>query len=97
MFSYNFIKGVFMKFLIESYVRNIECQDIINFGRENEIVINNDEAMFLKELLNDHLSDVLEGNDYNVLQILKERFDGTRFDKMKNLYLVYKEKYKNYL
>ncbi len=86
-----------MKFLIESYVRNIECQDIINFGRENEIVINNDEAMFLKELLNDHLSDVLEGNDYNVLQILKERFDGTRFDKMKNLYLVYKEKYKNYL
>ncbi len=86
-----------MKFLIESYVRNIECQDIINFGRENEIVINNDEAMFLKELLNDYLSDVLEGNDYNVLQILKERFDGTRFDKMKNLYLVYKEKYKNYL
>ncbi len=86
-----------MKFLIESYVKNIECQDIINFGRENEIVINNDEAMFLKELLNDHLSDVLEGNDYNVLQILKERFDGTRFDKMKNLYLVYKEKYKNYL
>lgn len=86
-----------MKFLIESYVRNIECQDIINFGRENDIVINNDEAMFLKELLNDHLSDVLEGNDYNVLQILKERFDGTRFDKMKNLYLVYKEKYKNYL
>ena len=86
-----------MKFLIESYVRNIECQDIINFGRENEIVINNDEAMFLKELLNDHLIDVLEGNDYNVLQILKERFDGTRFDKMKNLYLVYKEKYKNYL
>lgn len=86
-----------MKFLIESYVKNIECQDIINFGRKNEIVINNDEAMFLKELLNDHLSDVLEGNDYNVLQILKERFDGTRFDKMKNLYLVYKEKYKNYL
>ena len=86
-----------MKFLIESYVKNIECQDIINFGRENEIVINNDEAMFLKELLNDYLSDVLEGNDYNVLQILKERFDGTRFDKMKNLYLVYKEKYKNYL
>ena len=86
-----------MKFLIESYVKNIECQDIINFGRENEIVINNDEAMFLKELLNDYLSDVLEGNDYNVLQILKERFDGTRFDKMKKIYLVYKEKYKNYL
>ena len=86
-----------MKFLIESYVKNIECQDIINFGRENEIVINNDEAMFLKKLLNDHLSDVLEGNDYNVLQIFKERFDGTRFDKTKNLYLVYKEKYKNYL
>ncbi len=86
-----------MRFIIEGYVNQIKSDDIIKFASSNNILISEEEALFLKELLKSHLDDVLSGNDAEVLQIIESRFDNFRFTKMKNLYLVYKDRYKSYL
>lgn len=86
-----------MRFIIEGYVNQIKSDDIIKFASSNNISISEEEALFLKELLKSHLDDVLSGNDAEVLQIIESRFDNFRFTKMKNLYLIYKDRYKTYL
>lgn len=86
-----------MRFIIEGYVNQIKSDDIIKFASSNNILISEEEALFLKELLKSHLDDVLSGNDAEVLQIIESRFDNFRFTKMKNLYLIYKDRYKTYL
>lgn len=86
-----------MRFIIEGYVNQIKSDDIIKFASSNNILISEEEALFLKELLKSHLDDVLSGNDAEVLQIIESRFDNFRFTKMKNLYLIYKDRYKSYL
>ena len=86
-----------MRFIIEGYVNQIKSDDIIKFASSNNISISEEEALFLKELLKSQLDDVLSGNDAEVLQIIESHFDNFRLTKMKNLYLVYKDRYKSYL
>lgn len=86
-----------MRFIIEGYVNQIKSDDIIKFASSNNILISEEEALFLKGLLKSHLDDVLSGNDAEVLQIIESHFDNFRFTKMKNLYLIYKDRYKSYL
>lgn len=86
-----------MRFIIEGYVNQIKSEDIIKFASSNNILISEEEALFLKGLLISHLDDVLSGNDAEVLQIIESHFDNFRFTKMKNLYLIYKDRYKTYL
>lgn len=86
-----------MKFLLQNYINNISNQDIINFGLKNDITINASEASFLKSIVKSNIDDILKGNDEATLQILSNKFDSLRYKKIKNLYLIYKQKYKNYL
>ncbi len=85
-----------MKYLIERYISSITKKDIISFAGSNNIYLDDYEVTILYECMHKHYNDFLNG-DESFLEDIKKKFDKEKFNKIYNLYLLYKEKYKGYL
>lgn len=86
-----------MNFIIRNYASKISREDIARFGLENGITISSSEADYLYQLVNDNLDDLLYGDIYNISKDLEKEFGREKALKIKDLFLEYKEKYKDYL
>jgi len=83
--------------IIENYIKNLTKNDIVYFANKNNICLNDLELDYVyktikckfKDLLGDNYEDIfLEGKDY----LRRENYD-----KVCNLFLDYRSKFKNYL
>lgn len=86
-----------MKNIIVNYINKITLKNIYDFAYKNNIILNDNETEILYNILKNHYEDILAGNDEFIMKYLKEKFDKNNYNKIINIYSIYKNKYKNYL
>lgn len=85
-----------MNNLLKKYINNLTTNKINDFCVKNNINLNNDELIFLLDLIKNNIDDILI-NDSKYLDLIKNKFNEDNYNKIKNLFLFYKNRYKGYL
>lgn len=85
-----------MKSLLKNYVEKLTLDQIREFGSKNGINISDTEYQFILDLVQGNFEDLLT-NENKYLSMIEEKINPEEFNKIKELYLKYKEKYKGYL
>ncbi len=74
---------------LENYINNINDYDIKSFLDKNEIILNNDEYSFLKNIIKEKYSDILDENAY-LFKLIKDNINDDAYFKLINLFNKYK-------
>ena len=83
--------------LIEKYIDRLTKQDIITFANNNNTFLSSNEVDVIYNTIKTYWKDIIF-NDYNaILNGIKNKINPTTYIKMKELILLYKDKYKSYL
>lgn len=85
------------EFLIKNYISKLTLQDIENFALKHGIELNNDELNLVENYIKNDWHTIIYGNPRPILDKLKEQLENTQYQKIENLYIDFKTKYKNYL
>lgn len=85
-----------MKSLLKNYVEKLTIIDLENFSIKNSINLNTSDLEYILNLLKNNFEDILI-NDDKYLDLLEKKINKQEFIKIKELYLLYKSKYKGYL
>lgn len=83
--------------IIQKYVDMLTKEDIVKFASfQNEILTNN-EMDFLYNIIKKEWKTIIFGNYQVILSQYKEYLSVDKWNKIENLILEYKEKYKSFL
>lgn len=83
--------------LIEQYVNRMTKNDIIVFANKNGIELNEGEVKIIYNHIKKNWKTIVYGNPREILDDIKQNFDNMTYNRIENLYMNFKEKYKNYL
>lgn len=78
--------------LIEHYINKLTKEDIIDFSIKNDIILNNDELIYLYKIIKEKYKIILSG-DTSIFNEIKDNININTYNKIIELY----NKYKNYL
>ena len=78
--------------LIEHYINKLTKKDIIDFSIKNDIILNNDELIYLYKIIKEKYKLLLNG-DTSIFNEIKDNININTYNKIIELY----NKYKNYL
>ena len=83
--------------IIANYINNLTQNDIFYFGMKNNIKLNNQELEYVFKTIKNNYKFLL-GNDYEIVFTeAKNYLTYENYNKIYNLYLSYREKYKDIL
>ena len=83
--------------IIKNYINNLSINDIITFAKKNDITLSNDEVNYIYKTIKCNYK-VLLGSTYEiVLNEAKNYLTNDNYKKICNLYLDYRNKFKNFL
>lgn len=85
-----------MKGLIKNYIDKLTIDNLNEFAVRNDINLSNSELEYLLNLVKNNFEDILINED-KYLVLVEKNINSTSFIKVKELYLYYKNKYKDYL
>lgn len=85
-----------MKGLIRNYVDLLDIKKLNEFGKKNDIHLNNDELEFLLKMIKENYEDILI-NDSKYLELIENNINPKDSKKIIELFKFYKERYKGYL
>jgi len=85
-----------MKSLIKNYIDKLSVNNLKDFALNNNINLTDNELNYILNLVKDNYEDILK-DDTIYLENIKNNINPLEYEKIKNLYLYYKNKYKNYL
>lgn len=83
--------------IINNYVSNLTKQDIIDYSIKENIELNNDEIDLIYKTIKSNYKDLLYGDSNIIFNNIKSRINPTSYNKLKSLFITYKNKYKKYL
>lgn len=83
--------------LIEQYVNRMTKDDILRFATKNGIELNDKELKIIYNHIKKEWKTIVYGNPREILDDIKMNFDDITYNKIENLYINFKEKYKGYL
>lgn len=83
--------------LIEQYVNRMTKDDILRFATKNGIELNDKELKIIYNHIKKDWKTIVYGNPREILDDIKMNFDDITYNKIENLYINFKEKYKGYL
>lgn len=83
------------KFII-NYIEKIKKEDIIDFGLKYNINLNNTETNFIYENIKKNWRELVYGNPTPIFNELK-KISSSNYQKIEELYIEFKNKYKSYL
>lgn len=83
------------KFII-NYIEKIKKEDIIDFGLKYNINLNNTETNFIYENIKKNWRELVYGNPTTIFNELK-KISPSNYQKIEELYIEFKNKYKSYL
>ncbi|MCI9084060.1 MAG: hypothetical protein HFH46_00395 [Bacilli bacterium] len=86
-----------MNSLIGQYVNKLTINNINDFALKNNINLSENELNVLLNVAKNHYREVLNGNDLEVINYLKDNLSKDNYDKIISLYNEYKNKYQGYL
>lgn len=79
------------------YINKISKEDVYEFGIKNGIKLNNNSLDIIYNYVKNDWRTIIFGDITPIFNDLKNKLDSNTFNKIKNLYFEFKEKYKNYL
>lgn len=85
------------EFLIKNYISKLTLNDINTFAIKNGIELNEEELKIIEKYIRNDWRTIIYGNPRPILNELKEKLNQIEYQKIENLYVEFKEKYKNYL
>ena len=83
--------------LIEQYVNRMTKDDILKFATKNGIELNDKELKIIYNHIKKDWKTIVYGNPREILDDIKMNSDDITYNKIENLYINFKEKYKDYL
>lgn len=83
------------KFII-NYIEKMKKEDIIDFGLKYNINLNNTETDFIYENIKKNWRELVYGNPTPIFNKLK-KISPSNYQKIEELYIEFKNKYKSYL
>lgn len=86
-----------MKYIIKRYIDKIDMCDIINFGFDNGVLVDENEASILMFYLKNNWEDLLYGNPIPIIEDIRLKIGDSKTRKIEKLFYIYKDKYGNYL
>ena len=85
-----------MKSLIKNYLSKLTKEKLDGFAKKKDIYLNDSELNFLLDLIKNNIDDILK-NDEKYLIKIKNNISTTNYDKLYQVYIYYKNRYKGYL
>ena len=85
------------EFLIKNYIQRLNLNDIDKFAKANGIELTNDELELINGYIKKDWHTIIYGNPRPILDSLKTNLNEFKYQKIENLYIEFKNKYKNYL
>ena len=81
------------EYLISEYIKKMSIDDIIKFADNKNISIPYSDDMIIYTYAKKYYSEIIKGNDYNIIKELKEKLSPNTFKEAYKLYLEAKIKY----
>lgn len=85
------------EFLIKNYVSKLTIPEIEAFSKKHGLSLNDDELKLIEYYVKNEWHTIVYGNPRPILDQLKKSLDNFSYQKIENLYIEFKNKYKNYL
>ena len=82
--------------LIENYVYNMKEMDVKNFALKNGIILNDDEVIYVLNIIKKNYRTIIYGNPEPIFSDLKNKFPLETVNKVEKLYIEFKSKYEIY-
>ncbi len=82
--------------LIENYVYNMKEMDVKNFALKNGIILNDDEVIYVLNIIKKNYRTIIYGNPEPIFSDLKNKFPLETVNKVEKLYIEFKSKYETY-
>ncbi len=82
--------------LIENYVYNMKEMDVKNFALKNGIILNDDEVIYVLNMIKKNYRTIIYGNPEPIFSDLKSKFPLETVNKVEKLYIEFKSKYETY-
>ena len=83
--------------LILNYVDKITKDDIINFSIKNGITLNNEQTEYIFYQVKNNWRTIIYGNHKEIFNELKTKVDNNTYQKIKQLYFEFRNRYQSYL
>ena len=77
--------------LIESYIDKITNEDVINFAKNDNVVVTNEEASLFIKTIKENKDDIFMGNGQKYIDSLKDKISPTAFEELNYLWNKYKK------
>jgi hypothetical protein len=85
------------EFIIKNYISKITIEDIDKFSKKHNIELSKEELKLIEQHIKNDWKTIIYGNPKSILDNLKEKLNQEKYQKIENLYIEFKNKYKNYL
>ena len=83
--------------IIKNYINNINIDDLNTLLIKNEINLTNNELKILYKYIKEDWYTFIYEDDTPILNDLKNKITVDKYNKLYNIYIMAKEKYRNYL
>ena len=85
------------EFLIKNYISKLTINDISEFAKKHGIELNEQELKLIEQHIRKDWRTIIYGNPKPILDSIKTKLKNIQYQKIENLYIEFKQKYKNYL
>lgn len=85
------------EFLIKNYISKLSTNEIETFSKKQGLNLNQDELKLIEKHIKNDWHTIIYGNPRPILDELKQKLNENSYQKIENLYVEFKNKYKNYL
>lgn len=79
-------------FLIQKYIQKIAKQDIDTFAKNQGIILENSELEIIYYYIKNRYKEFFKGDDQKILYEIKNQVKPTTYNKIEELYNIYKNK-----
>lgn len=86
-----------IKNLILKHVQNLKIEDIYDFASKNGISLTSNEADIIYTYIKKYWKELIFDNHNIILNKVKDSLEPSTYNKINELIIFYKNKYKNYL
>lgn len=83
--------------LIKNYINNLKIKDIKDFALKNDILINDNEADYLFNIVKNNYQELIYGIPNTIFKNIKDKINDESYQKIIKLYFLYKNKYQHLL
>ena len=85
------------KILIKHFINKLTIKDVEKYSKSQNINLNQNEIEFIYKTIKHNWYTIIYEDYTPILNELKQNINQSEYQKIHNLFITYKDKYKNYL